>query len=372
MKLFNKNSQIIQIEPWINYEEAFQLLRVIKNRYVTEYKLTQEFENKIRTLTNSKHAISITNGTLALYVILKTLGIGKGDEVIVPDLTFIATANAVLMTGAKPVLCDVNLSNWGIDPNKVESLITEKTKAVIPVHLYGSCVDIIKLKEISLEYKIHLIEDAAQGVGVFYKKYHVGTFGIAGMLSFYGNKTITCGEGGIILTNSDKLAKEIFKFKNHGRNQKGTFIHEDIGYNFSFTEMQAAIGIAQMNKLERIIKKKELLNKWYRKELNKDISFMPIPKKVKPVYWFNSIKCSDIEKLQAYLKKELIQTRRIFYPLHMQPCYKDFLNVRDDFKNSKFIFNNFLSLPSSFSLKKFQLKRIASRINSFYSKKSNL
>ena len=359
------SKRIIQIEPWINYEEAVQLLRVVKNKYVTEYKLTLEFENKIKKLTNSQHAISITNGTLALYVILKALEIGPGDEVIVPDLTFIATANAVIMAGAKPVLCDVSLDDWGLEPEKVQNLITEKTKAIIPVHLYGSSSNLIALKDISEINNIHLIEDAAQGVGVYLNQKHVGTYGIAGILSFYGNKTITSGEGGIILTNSDKLAKEVFKLKNHGRSIKGTFKHESIGYNFSFTEMQAAIGIAQINKLERIIKKKELINNWYRSFLCDDINFMPIPQDIVPVHWFNSIRIKNVNDFQIYLDKKKIQTRRIFYPLHMQPCYQGLLNTKDIFKNSKFIYENYISLPSSYLLKKKEVRYISSIVNDF-------
>ena len=147
--MFNKNKKIIQIEPWINHQEAIQLLRVVKNKYVTENKLTQEFENLIKDLTGSKHAISISNGSLALFAILKALGIGPGDEVIVPDMTFIATANSVLMTGAKPILCDVKTDNWGIDPVGVRKLINEKTKAVIPVHLYGYAANLDELKLIT-------------------------------------------------------------------------------------------------------------------------------------------------------------------------------------------------------------------------------
>ena len=363
--MFKKNKKIIQIEPWINHQEAFQLLRVIKNKYLTENKLTEEFENKIKELTKSKYAVSIANGSLAIYAILKVLGIGPGDEVIVPDLTFVATANSVLMTGAKPILCDVKKENWGIDPNQVLKLINKNTKAVIPVHLYGFSASILKLKDICRDKNIYLLEDAAQGVGVLYKNRHVGTFGEAGILSFYGNKTITCGEGGIVLTNSAKIAKDIYKLKNHGRERKGIFEHECIGYNLSFTEMQAAICIAQLKKLNKIINKKQKIHERYRKRINSNLSFTPEALNTRQVHWFTSLKSKNVINLQKFLNNKNIQTRRIFLPLHMQPCFQNLLNVKDNFPNSTYIYDNYLSLPSSYKLRNNEIDKISFLINKF-------
>ncbi len=363
--MLKKKKKIIQIEPWINHEEAFQLLRVIKNNYVTENQLTKEFENQIKELTKSKFAISIANGSLAIFAILKALGIGPGDEVIVPDLTFIATANSVIMAGAKPILCDIKRENFGIDPDKVLKLINSKTKAIIPVHLYGLSANILELRDICRKKNLHLIEDAAQGVGVFFNDRHVGTFGDAGILSFYGNKTITCGEGGMVITNSEKIAKDIYKLKAHGREKRGLFVHESIGYNLCFTEMQAAIGIAQMNKLKKIINKKQKIYERYREKINSNISLNPISKKTRQVHWFTSLKSKNVDKLENYLNSLNIQTRRIFLPLHKQPCFQDLLNVKDNFPNSSFIYENYLSLPSSFKLRNYEIDKISSLINKF-------
>ena len=244
---------ITQIQPWIDETEKFQLDRVIKSTFLTEAALTMEFEELTKSLTKSKYSISITNGTLALYCCLKALNIGHGDEVIIPNLTFIASANAVIMAGAKPVFCEVKEDTYCIDVEWAERLINSKTKAIMPVHLYGNSADMLKVLAFAKCYKLKIIEDAAQGVGVTFNNQHVGTFGDCGVLSYYGNKTITCGEGGMVLTNNKELAKTIYRLKNHGRDEKGTFIHEHIGFNFSFTEMQAAIGIAQMQKLPKII-----------------------------------------------------------------------------------------------------------------------
>ena len=166
---------IPQIEPWIDEKELIQLKRVIDSTYVTENELTKEFEALIRKLTGSKHAIAMTNGTVALYSCLKAIGVGPGDEVIVPDMTFIATANAVIMAGATPVFCDVRKDTFCINISKVEKLITNKTKAIMPVHLYGQSAEMGILMQLASKYSLKVIEDAAQGVGVFYNKKHLGT-----------------------------------------------------------------------------------------------------------------------------------------------------------------------------------------------------
>ena len=180
-----------------------------------------------------------------------------------PNITFIASANAVLLTGAKVVLVDVDPISACIDIRNIEKSITNNTKAIMPVHLYGISCEMDEILNIAKNNNILVIEDAAQGVGVKYKKKHVGNFGDLGVLSYYGNKTITTGEGGVVLSKSKSLRDKIYQLKNHGRIKKGSFIHETVGWNFSFTEMQAAIGIAQMNKLEKIIEKKELIFKQY-------------------------------------------------------------------------------------------------------------
>ena len=228
---------------------------VIDSTFVTEHDLTIEFESLTKELTKSAHAISITNGTLALFACIKALEIGPGDEVIVPNITFAATANAVILAGATPVLAEVSDNTFCIDIDSILENITTKTKAIIPVHLYGQSPDMNRIIKLAKDRSIYVIEDAAQGVGVTFEGKHAGTYGELGILSYYGNKTITTGEGGMVLTDNDDLAKKIYQLKNHGRSEKGTFIHESIGYNFSFTEMQAAIGIAQMKKLKRIKEK---------------------------------------------------------------------------------------------------------------------
>lgn len=344
---------IIQIEPWIDQSELDELKRAIDSTFVVEHNLTAEFEERIRQLTGARHAIAMANGTVALFCCLKALGIGPGDEVIVPDLTFIATATSVIMAGATPVFCDVDPQSHCISIESARKVLSDKTKAIMPVHLYGVAADMTDVLGFAAEADIRVIEDAAQGVGVTFNGQHTGTFGDLGILSFYGNKTITCGEGGVVLTHDDELAKACYRLKNHGRDEKGTFIHKHLGFNFAFTDIQAAIGISQLKKLDRIIAKKKHIHDVYQSELGglSAIQWPVVDERTSPVYWFTSVLVEDAEGLQRYLASQNIQSRRYFYPLHRQPCFEE-LKLADNriFPNTESAYARGLSLPSSYGL----------------------
>jgi perosamine synthetase len=362
---------ITQIEPWIDENELTELKRVINSTFVVEHKLTKEFEQMTKDMTGAKYAIAYANGTMALYASLIALGIQKDDEVIIPNITFVATANAVILAGAKPVLCEVKKDTFTMDVKKAEKLITNKTKIIIPVHLYGQSVDMDEILYFSNKHNLKVLEDAAQGVGVKFNNQHTGTFGNIGILSYYGNKTITTGEGGIILTNDEELAKKVYRLKNHGRDVKGTFIHRYIGFNFAFTEMQAAIGISQMKKLPQIIAKKKKIHDLYKKKLSNidGLKIAYLDKRSTPVFWFTSFVTDSVDELIDYLKKYNIETRRFFYPLNLQPCYSDkqhIKNIDNDFSISEEIYNNGISLPSSYNLTVEDQYKVIEKIIEFY------
>ena len=362
--------KIIQIEPWINNLELDELKKVISSTYVTESKLNSEFEELTSTFTKSQFCTTICNGTCAIFCCLQALGIGEGDEVIVPNMTFIATATAVILTKAKVRLVDVNPTTGCIDPLNLYKVINNKTKAIIPVHLYGISCEMDEIIEIAKKYNLYVVEDAAQGVGVRYKNKHVGTLGELGVLSYYGNKTITTGEGGMILTNDIELSKKVYMMKNHGREKKGTFLHETIGWNFSFTEMQAAIGISQMKKLNEIIRIKKNIFEFYRKKItNKKLFMQQIPKTTThPVHWFSNIHCNDAESLENFLNKNNIHTRRLFFPLNRQPCFQNdesVVNLDEEFPGTEFVYKKILSLPSSILLDIEQKEFIVNVINKY-------
>ena len=361
---------IIQIQPWINELELEELTKVITSTFITENSMTKEFESMTIDLTGAKYAVSVANGTLGLYCALLALEIGPGDEVLVPDMTFIATANAIIMAGAKPVLCDIDQHSLGISIKSLSSKLSNKTKAIMPVHLYGNTADMDSILKFAKEHNLKVIEDAAQGVGVHYRSQHVGTFGDLGVLSYYGNKTITTGEGGVILTNDENLAKICYRLKNHGRDLKGSFKHDYIGFNFSFTDLQAAVGVAQMKKLPEILRrKKEIFDKYFF-ELSgiEELCFYKIKNQENPVYWFTSLSSSKRDKLSEFLLEEGVQTRRFFYPLHLQPCYEGSskINKNGDFNNSKQAYETGISLPSSYVLKDDEQNFVIEKIKKFF------
>lgn len=359
---------IRQIEPWIDETELKEVAEVIKSTWITEGKKTQEFERLMQDLTGSKHVIAYVNGTMALYASLVAVGIKPNDEVLVPDLTFIATANAVIMAGAKPVFVDVDRRTFCIDAGKAGEKVTSKTKAIIPVHLYGHAADMDTIMPFAKKHGLKVIEDAAESVGTKFRGRHTGTFGDIGMISFYGNKIITSAEGAVILTDDAVLAEKIYRLKNHGRKEKGVFIHEEVGYNFSFTDVLAAIGVAQLKKFPKIASRKNELRRLYEEQLNGVIDFSYIDERVSPVHWFVNVLAADAGDLANFLKVRDIQTRRFFYPLHMQPCYagmKSGMKQQGSFENSEYAYKSGLSLPSSVTLKDDEVLQVCKVIKEY-------
>ncbi len=366
-----QTSRIVQIEPWVDDAELVELKRVIDSTFLVEHNLTREFESMTARLTGARHAIAVCNGSMALFVCLKALGIGPGDEVIVPNLTFVATANAVILAGATPVLCEVCQDTFCLDVGRAENLLTPATRALLPVHLYGQSADMGKVMGLARRHHLKVIEDAAEGLGVTFTGQHVGTFGDMGILSYYGNKTITCGEGGMVLTDDDELARVAYRLKNYGRDRKGTFIHESIGFNYSFTDLQAAVGVAQMKKMAAIVRRKQEIHDRYVEELCALPGLRPVfvDPRCQPVFWFTSFLCPDPEGLSAFLAGHNIQTRRFFCPLHRQPCYADGKYVRiidDDFQISDRIYRQGISLPSAYSLSPADQAFVIEKIQCFY------
>lgn len=355
---------IPQFEPWLGEEELAQVAETIRANWITGGEKVREFERKIGELCGVKRAIAICNGTLALYVGLKILGIGEGDEVIVPDFTFIASANSVVMVGATPVFVDIDAKTFNIDPECTERAITPKTKAIMPVHIYGQSADMEAIGEIAKRHGLYVIEDAAQGIGVTFNGKPVGGFGKVGCLSFYADKTMTTGEGGMVLTNDDELVRQCLILKHQGRTGRGIYFHEHIGYNFRLTDLQAAVGLAQFSKLPTIIERKKGNEKLYR-ELLKDVEGVEFPY-IDPrgfnVPFRINILVDEPERLHNFLEKEGIGARRFFYPLHQQPCYK----VGGEFPNSVRAYERGLSLPSAVTLTREQISYVCQKIKEYF------
>ena len=361
-----KGRMIPQIQPWIGEEEVKSVYEQIKSGWISEGQRAKEFEEEIKKLTGAKHAISCMNGTIALFIAIKALGIGRGDEVIVPDMTFIATANAAIMAGAVPVFCDIDRGTFNLSPTALRAKISERTKAIIPVHLYGQSAAMHEIMAIAKASNLFVIEDAAEALGVKLDGKHVGTFGNMGTFSFYANKNVTTGEGGMVITNDDRLALKAQMLKNHGRKERGSFVHDKIGYNFSFTDIGAAIGLAQLRKFPEVKRRKSSLLKEYRKQLEgvKQVSFPKDAEGCEPVIWFISVLVENPGGLQEYLKTEGIETRRFFYPLHRQPCYKGWDS--NEFPDADWAYEHGLSLPSSATLTKEEVTFVCTKIREFF------
>ncbi|UCG15088.1 MAG: DegT/DnrJ/EryC1/StrS family aminotransferase [Phycisphaerales bacterium] len=339
--------------PQIGKAEILSVLETLEDNWVTEGKKTKQLEGMLADYFGCKRVVMVPNGTLALFAALKVLGIGPGDEVIVPDFTFFASASAVVLTGAKPVLVDVDELDGNISVAAARASLSDRTKAIMPVHIYGQSCDMQAVMELARCHGLLVVEDAAQGMGVTFGDKHVGTFGDIGCMSFFADKTLTTGEGGALLVNDEELARRCVYFKNQGRLRRGTFVHEHMGYNFRITDLQAAIGVAQFERIAQTIRHKRSLCAAYARRLSgcpgvrwpADNGFgQAVPFRV-------NILVDDPEGLARFLADRDIAVRRFFYPLHLQPS----LNaancvVRQQPVNSVRLFEAGLMLPSGLDL----------------------
>jgi perosamine synthetase len=327
------------------------------------------FESRVAEFLGVRHAISVSNGTVALHLALMALGIGEGDEVIVPALTYVASANAVVYTGAVPVFADSLYESWQIDPEDVERKITDKTRAIMVVHVYGQPCDMDRIMDIAKRHDLFVIEDCAEAFGSTYKGKKVGGFGDIAAFSFYGNKTITTGEGGMVVTNDTVLSARAAHMKDQGLAFDREYWHDIVGYNYRMTNICAAIGSAQMENVEEIIERKKNLAKMYTKYL-KDVpvELPPIVPDTENTYWMVSILLpdpKDREPLRTLLNENGIETRPMFYPCHLMPMYS---KKYHRLKVSEDLGLRGINLPSWPGLTEEQVKMICDLIAGFYQK----
>ena len=360
-------------EPDVGEEELRNVMEAVKSGWVSSKgKFIEEFESSFAKYVGVKHGVATSSGTTALHLALSALNVGPGDEVIVPDLTFAATINAVLYCGAKPVIVDVTRDYWCIDPEKVKEAISPRTKAIIPVHLYGHPCDMDAIMEVAERHGLYVVEDCAEAHGAEYKGIRVGSFGRIACFSFYGNKIITTGEGGMCLTNDEDLAEKMRMLRDHGMSPKRRYWHETIGFNYRMTNLQAALGVAQLNKIDRFIEKKRKIAKVYAEELSQidGITLHPEMPWAKCVYWLYSILVGEKlgvsrEGLVQKLEVNGIETRNFFYPLHEMPIYRKYAKFA--YPVSSKISKQGLSLPSSVKLSEEDVRYIAGKIKEILS-----
>ncbi len=313
-------------QPSLNGNEKKYVNECLDSTWISGMgKFVDKFQDSFAQYIGSKHAAAVCNGTVALHLALEALGVGEGDEVIVPTLTYVASVNAITYTGAKPIFVDSLEDTWQLDPADVEKKITPATKAILCVHLYGHSCDMRSLKKITGKHNLFLIEDCAEAIGSEYEGKHVGNFGDVATFSFYGNKTITTGEGGMVTTNDRTLHDRIVHLKGQGLAKYREYWHDAIGYNYRMTNICAAIGLAQLEQIEPVIKKKRQIAEWYREGL-KDTGFKLHMKAKNMVhsYWMCTVIIPidmDRDALKVYLIENGIETRPMFYPVHTMPIY---------------------------------------------------
>lgn len=323
------NKFIPVAEPSITEKEIKYVLDAVKSGWVSSLgHYINEFEKRFAEYIGVKYASTTTNGTTALHLALVSLGIKEKDEVIVPDLTFVAVANAVAYTGAKPIFVDIDPETWCIDPKAIKRAITTKTKAIIPVHLYGHPADMDAVNEIAQEYCLYVIEDAAEAHGAEYKSKKVGSLGDVGIFSFYGNKLITTGEGGMITTNDEGIYERAKFLRDHAMSKERRYWHTEIGFNYRITNLQAALGLAQLERIEELLEKKRQIFKWYNEFLCevKGIKLNPEKDWAKNAFWMICLvmdKYSVIsrDELMLKLRNKNIDTRPFFYQMSQMPMY---------------------------------------------------
>ena len=340
-------------QPQLNGNEYKYLMDAFLSTWISSTgKYITLFENSFAKYCGVRFGVATSNGTTALHLALVALGIGKGDEVIVPDITFAATINAVLYTGAKPVIVDIEEESWCIDPDEIAKVITPKTKAIIPVHIYGQPCDMDKICEIAQQHNLYVIEDCAEAHGAVWKDQKVGSFGIISCFSFYGNKVITTGEGGMCVTDSEELNNKMRILRDHGMSKERRYYHEVIGFNYRMTNLQAAIGAAQIERIDQILEWRSKLESKYNEAFSeiKNVMFqkndLPFRKKIT---WLVSILVADDKRDEILnkLKDNGIDARPFFIPLSEMEIYSKY---DTNCKRSKKISKMGLNLPTTYEV----------------------
>ncbi|MEK7546605.1 MAG: DegT/DnrJ/EryC1/StrS family aminotransferase [Patescibacteria group bacterium] len=352
-------------EPDIKALDIQYVTRAIKNREISSgASWVKNFEKSFAGKFGMKYASAVNSGGSALFLALKAIGIKNGDEVIVPTFTMFATATVITNCGAKPVFVDCVKNNPNIDPKKLGSKITKRTKAILIAHLYGIPCEMKEIMKIADKRRIPVIEDVAEAHGARINGKLCGTFGKASCFSFYASKTMTSGEGGIVMTNDPKINEMVNRLKQYDINPKKPYVHEIVSWNMKMSGMEAALGLAQLERLNELIKKRNKVARNYRKSLNaiNGIEFFSVPKTAKISNWLYTILAKNRDGLTKFLSENGIETKRVFVPMHKLKPYLQ----KGDYKNAEDLSERGISLPSSTLLKEKGQNYVVFKIKEFY------
>lgn len=375
MNMTAENKKIWLASPHMSkegYEEQFVQEAFDTNWVAPLGPNVNEFENELAIKVGSKHAAALTSGTGAIHLALKASGVGEGDIVLCPTLTFSASANPIIYQNATPVFIDSDYETWNMDPNALKEAFDKygvRVKAVIVVHLYGFSADMDKIMEICDQYNVPVIEDAAESLGAYYKGKHTGTFGKYGIFSFNGNKIITTSGGGMLVSDDEVKIDKVRFWSTQSRDTARHYQHSELGFNYRMSNVVAGIGRGQLKVLDRRVAKKKYIFEFYKKELKdlEGVEFMPVNDWNKPNFWLSVMTLNGevrpIDVMEA-LDKENIESRPVWKPMHMQPFFKEYDYVGKDV--SEKLYKNGVCLPSDTKMTDEDLDRICGRIKSLW------
>lgn len=330
-----------------------------------------QFENMVAEYSTCKYGVATDNGTNGLHLAMHMLGIGEGDFVIVPNITFIASANSVAYTNATPIFIDIDPDTWQLDLDLLENWLEnnqdKKVKAIMPVHVLGNMCNMPRLMEIANKYNLHVIEDATESLGTTYNGQRTGTWGVMSVFSFNGNKIITTGGGGVIVTNDEGHAKRAKHLSTQSKVNAETYYHDEIGFNYRMVNILAAVGVAQMEQLPGFIQKKKEINAYYRKHLSGvgDIRFQKVEKEVDPNCWLFTFYSTKQAEILAALKANRIIARPFWTPMNQLPMFTENIYISKD-DHAKSIHQNCLSIPSSVNLTTVDMATVVEVIKSVF------
>lgn len=348
-------------KPDLNGNEEQYVLQALRENAISSLgRHVAEFERAFAALHRIPSAVAVSNGTAALHLALHALGVRGGDEVIVPDLTFVATANAVAYTGATPVIVDVDLASWTIDVDQVARAITDRTRAVVAVHVYGVPARMGALRQLARDRGIAIIEDAAEALGARDEGQLVGTLGDAGCFSFYGNKVITTGEGGMVIASSPSLDQRLRHLRDHAMSPEQRYHHDEIGFNYRLTAVQGAIGLAQMERLASFLDERRKIESWYRRELSGTgkVVFQHSPEGSEPICWLFTCRLEGCTRerrdtIMKRLRDQGVDSRPVLRPMRSLPIY-----AGSTLPNARRISDEGISLPTFVGLRESDVSAI--------------
>lgn len=348
-------------EPTLDNTEYRYLMDAFTSTWISSRgKYIDQFEENFSNFIGCKHGVAVSNGTVAIHLALVALGIGEGDEVIIPDLTFAATINAVLLANATPVLVDIDLDSWTISPDEIEKAINEKTRAIIPVHVYGQACEMDRIMEIANKHGLKVVEDCAEAHGAEFKGQRVGSFGDIATFSFFANKIITTGEGGMCLTNSAELDDRMRQLRDHGMSREKKYWHEEVGFNYRMTNLQAAIGCAQLEKIDQLLDRNDQIEADYKAALD-ELALIQWQKSYndrRKVVWLVACLSDRKEEIAEVLKANNIDVRPFFYCLSDMPIYESYAFSN---QHAREVSKRGMNLPTVENVNYQQVKEILSK-----------